>query len=442
MPVSGRSRPIPPGGEPWGVSNRLGPRATRAPVPTPRSCTNPRGAGSGLRRWPATARRGGARTAHADSRAESGTRQVPAGLRATGRRAAAGRTGRSSPGRPERGSKKLLLAPGATRSEGAGRRRIEEEPDEWRTCFERDRDRILHSTSFRRLAGKTQVFIFPEDHQRTRLTHALEVAQVATSIASALRLNVTLAEAIALGHDCGHGPAGHASEDALACFLPEGFDHAVWGADVSLAGLNLCEETVDGIRNHSWSRPAPSTPEGEVVSWADRIAYVCHDWEDACSTGIVTPVMLPLEVEKRCGTRTFEAARRIHPRGRRGNGCHRTGLLWTRDLAEALEAFRRVDYERIYLRPASVAQGIAVVEVLRGLVEYFADRPNAIPAVRESGVPAGSEQALRTAVSVRGRDDGPLRHGDRNLRARVGSRPVAAGGGGLAQTLTSWRARQ
>ena len=152
------------------------------------------------------------------------------------------------------------LAPGATRAVGAGNRAVEEEPDPNRTCFERDRDRILHATAFRRLSGKTQVFVFPDDHQRTRLTHALEVAQVATGIARAARLNVALTEAIALGHDCGHGPGGHASEDALTPYLDGGFDHAPWGADVSLAPLNLCAETLDGIRNHSWSRPAPSTP--------------------------------------------------------------------------------------------------------------------------------------------------------------------------------------
>ena len=170
---------------------------------------------------------------------------------------------------------------GATRASGAGNRAIAEEADAYRTCFERDRDRILHGTAFRRLAGKTQVFVFPDDHQRTRLTHALEVAQVATAIARALGLNVALTEAIALGHDCGHGPGGHASEDAFSPYVDEGYDHAVWGADVVLAPLNLCDETLDGIRNHSWSRPAPATPEGEVVSWADRIAYVCHDFEDA-----------------------------------------------------------------------------------------------------------------------------------------------------------------
>src|ERR1700686_4421167 len=147
------------------------------------------------------------------------------------------------------------LAPGATQAVGAGHRPRAEEPDAERTCFERDRDRITHAAAFRRLAGKTQVFIFPDDHQRTRLTHALEVAQVATSVARACRLNVALTEAIALGHDCGHGPGGHASEDALSPYLDGGFDHAPWGADVSLASLNLCLETLDGIRNHSWSRP-------------------------------------------------------------------------------------------------------------------------------------------------------------------------------------------
>ena len=186
-----------------------------------------------------------------------------------------------------------VLATGATRASGAGDRAVPEQPDPFRTCFERDRDRILHDSSFRRLAGKTQVFVFPDDHQRTRMTHALEVTQVARSIAEALRLNVPLAEAIAIGHDCGHGPGGHASEDALSPYLDGGFDHAPWGADVTLQPLNLCRETLDGIRHHSWSLPAPQTPEGEVVSWADRIAYVCHDFEDAVAAGILRAEMLP-----------------------------------------------------------------------------------------------------------------------------------------------------
>ncbi len=125
------------------------------------------------------------------------------------------------------------MAPGATRSEGAGNRLRPEEPDPYRTCFERDLDRIHHSRPFRRLAGKCQVFIAPDDdHLRTRLTHAIEVAQVATSIARGAGLNVALTAAAALGHDCGHGPAGHASEAALSPFLAGGYHHAVYGADV------------------------------------------------------------------------------------------------------------------------------------------------------------------------------------------------------------------
>ncbi len=183
-----------------------------------------------------------------------------------------------------------LLAPGATRPVGAGVRARFEEPDPYRLCFERDLDRIKHSRQWRRLAGKCQVYIAPEDdHLRTRLTHAVEVAQVATSIARVSGLNVTLTEAIALAHDCGHGPGGHASEQAFTPYVPGGYDHAVYGADVTLAPLNLCVETLDGVRNHSWRRPAPSTPEGEVVAWADRIAYVCHDFEDAVRAGILVP---------------------------------------------------------------------------------------------------------------------------------------------------------
>ena len=292
-----------------------------------------------------------------------------------------------------------VLAPAATRARGAGNRALGEAPDPHRTCFERDRDRILHGAAFRRLAGKTQVFIFPQDHQRTRLTHALEVAQVAVGVARATRLNVALTEAVALGHDCGHGPGGHASEDALSPYVEGGFDHAVWGADVVLAPLNLCAETLDGVRNHSWSRPAPATPEAEVVSWADRVAYVCHDFEDSVRTGIVTPASLPPVVRERCG----------ETRGQQ-LGAFVAGLVeavvttgevgMPEPLAEALAAFRACNYERIYLRPASVAQGEAVTRVLRALVERLADDPGSIPNVASGGeLAAGSVEAVRAAVT-------------------------------------------
>ncbi|MEZ5243939.1 MAG: HD domain-containing protein [Acidimicrobiales bacterium] len=271
------------------------------------------------------------------------------------------------------------LRPGATRSGGAGTRGVEEAPDRTRTCFERDRDRILHATAFRRLAGKTQVFVFPDDHQRTRLTHALEVAQVARSVSRALGLNVPLTEAIALGHDCGHGPGGHASEDALAPYLADGFDHAVWGADVTLAPLNLCVETLDGIRNHSWSRPAPSTPEAEVVSWADRIAYVCHDFEDAATAGVVRSGDLPDLVLERCGaSRRTQLAALI---GAMIDATEATGRIgMTADHAEALAAFRSFNYERIYLRPESREQAALVIGMLQGLVDHLASDATRLPA--------------------------------------------------------------
>jgi dGTPase len=291
------------------------------------------------------------------------------------------------------------LAPLATKAVGAGDRAEEEEPDPFRTCFERDRDRILHATAFRRLAGKTQVFVFPDDHQRTRLTHALEVAQVARSVSQAIGLNVALTEAIAIGHDCGHGPGGHASEDALTPYVAEGYDHAVWGADVTLVPLNLCAETLDGIRNHSWSRPAPATPEGEVVSWADRIAYVCHDFEDAVAAGIVSPDMLPSLVQDRIGVdRSTQLGTLVRAMIRATSETGRIGMVTP--VAEALAEFRRFNYEHVYLRPASRAQADAVIELLQALVEHYADRPNLLPDAH--GLDAGSAAALRAAVTYVG----------------------------------------
>lgn len=271
-----------------------------------------------------------------------------------------------------------LLQAGATRARGAGERARPEEPDAERTCFERDRDRVLHSSAFRRLAGKTQVFVYPADHQRTRLTHALEVAQVATSVARGSSLNVALTEAIAIGHDCGHGPGGHASEEAFDAFLGEGYDHAVWGADVVLTPLNLCAETLDGIRNHSWSRPAPSTPEGVVVSWADRIAYTAHDLEDAVHAGIVTLDDLPDDVAAVCGrTRREQLSTFVSELVRCTT---QTGVIgMSSDVAQALAALRAFNYERIYTRPEALAQSAAVVEVLRALVEFYVARPAALP---------------------------------------------------------------
>lgn len=275
-------------------------------------------------------------------------------------------------------AERLLLNPAASFSSGAGDRAVEEEPDALRTCFERDRDRIVHSTAFRRLAGKTQVVVYPTDHQRTRLTHALEVAQCAVAMARGIGANVVLADAMALGHDCGHGPGGHASEDAFDQFIAEGYDHGPWGADVVLADLNLCRETLDGIRNHSWSRPAPSSIEGELVSWADRIAYCAHDLEDAVHAGIVTSDDLPDVVRGVVGTsRRQQLATFLNAVITTTMDTGVVGM--DKRTAEALAELRRFNYERIYTRAESTNQSLVVVRVLTGLVAYYLEHPQTMP---------------------------------------------------------------
>ncbi|MFT3970096.1 MAG: HD domain-containing protein [Micropruina sp.] len=288
------------------------------------------------------------------------------------------------------------LVAGATLARGAGNRERAETPDPERTCFERDRDRIVHSTAFRRLAGKTQVVVHPTDHQRTRLTHALEVAQVATSIARGLGVNVALAEAIALGHDCGHGPGGHASEDAFDAFLPGGYDHGPWGADVVLTPLNLCRETLDGIRNHSWSRPTPATVEGEIVSWADRIAYCAHDLEDAVGAGIVALSDVPPAVVELAGaTRREQLSTFVREVIDTAVATGEVGM--SAPVAAALAELRAFNYECIYTRPESVAQSSAVIAVLRGLVSFYLENPERLPER-----PGDPEHLTRAAVAYVG----------------------------------------
>lgn len=194
-----------------------------------------------------------------------------------------------------------LLAPGASRSAKSKGRDVFEEPCKFRTEFQRDRDRIIHSKSFRRLMHKTQVFLSPEgDHYRTRLTHTLEVSQVARTIARNLGLNEDLTEAIAMGHDLGHTPFGHNGEMILNDVHPGGFRHneqslrvvEVLESTPSRKGMNLTFEVKDGILNHTGSLPA-ATLEGQVVKISDRIAYINHDIDDAVRSGVITLEDLP-----------------------------------------------------------------------------------------------------------------------------------------------------
>ena len=189
-----------------------------------------------------------------------------------------------------------ILSPYATKcKESKGRVKPRHDEFEIRTEFQRDRDKILHSKSFRRLKHKTQVFLSPyNDHFRTRLTHTLEVSQIARTIARALRLNEDLVEAISLGHDLGHTAFGHCGEGTLDSLLPNGFHHNVQSVRVVevLEDMNLCRETVDGILTHTWGYK-PKTPEAQVVQYADKIAYINHDIEDSVRAGIITEKDLP-----------------------------------------------------------------------------------------------------------------------------------------------------
>ena len=239
-------------------------------------------------------------------------------------------------------------------------------------------------------------------------------------------MSASLTEAIALAHDCGHGPAGHASEEAFTPYLPGGYDHAVYGADVTLAELNLCRETLDGVRNHSWRRPAPATPEGEVVAWADRIAYVCHDFEDAVRAGIVTADDLPSEVAAVVGvTRSAQLgafmAAVLEAVERTG------GVGMTEPAASALATFRAFNFERIYLRPAALRQADKVVGLLRGLVDLFVDSP-----ARDH-----ERRRPRAGITGRGCARGALRErDDRPIRARARRRaPRLAPGGASARRV-------
>jgi len=202
---------------------------------------------------------------------------------------------------------KRILSPYAAFSIHTRGRERDEEPCDMRTCYQRDRDRILHSKSFRRMKHKTQVFLAPEgDHYRTRLTHTLEVSQIARSIARALRLNEALTEAIALGHDLGHTPFGHSGEEVLNRLCSEGFEHHKQSVRIvevlenNGLGLNLCWEVRDGILNHQ-TEGNPATLEGKVVRLSDKIAYLHHDIDDAIRAGLISEEEIPLSCRKELG---------------------------------------------------------------------------------------------------------------------------------------------
>ena len=270
-------------------------------------------------------------------------------------------------------------------SESKGRDR-DEEPDPLRTAFQRDRDRIVHSKAFRRLKHKTQVFVAPEgDHYRVRLTHTLEVAQIARTAARALRLNEDLTEAIALGHDLGHTPFGHLGEEALSPFLGRPFRHneqslrVVDHLENDGTGLNLTWEVRDGILNHTWSMPLPATFEGQVARFADRIAYVNHDVDDALRAGVLRADQLPEEAVAVLGDRH---GRRINTLVtdlvKQSEGAEEIQL--SPPVLEALDRLRDFLFHRVYLRTEARSEQEKAVRLVSALFSYYLEHPEAVPA--------------------------------------------------------------
>ena len=253
-----------------------------------------------------------------------------------------------------------------------------------RTEFQRDRDRIIHSQSFRRLMNKTQVFLAPAgDHYRTRLTHTLEVTQIARIIARSLRLNEDLTEAAALGHDLGHTPFGHAGEMMMQqCYSPD-FTHykqslrVVEKLENNGEGLNLTYEVKDGIVNHTGKHLA-STLEGVIVKYADRIAYINHDIDDACRAGILTVEDIPKDIRDILGDRHSQ---RINTMVTAviSESADKPFVAMTSEVGDAMDKLRNFLFETVYLNPLAKSEENKAKEMLAFLFEYFVKHPDKMP---------------------------------------------------------------
>ena len=269
-----------------------------------------------------------------------------------------------------------ILAPYATKcKESAGRNFPRTDDYPIRTEFQRDRDKILHSKSFRRLKHKTQVFLSPfNDHFRTRLTHTLEVSQIARTISRALKLNEDLTEAIALGHDLGHTPFGHCGESILNELIPGGFYHNIQSVRVVevLENMNLCRETVDGILTHSWGYK-PKTPEAQVVQYADKIAYINHDIEDSVRAGVISEADLPQESLKffpenqsdRLGKMITDVIT---------NSLGNSKVSMSDECWEHLKILREWMFQHVYLDPVTKAEEKKARNVVKSLYEYYTEK--------------------------------------------------------------------
>lgn len=278
----------------------------------------------------------------------------------------------------------IYLSPFATKSVNSIGRDREESQCDIRPVFQRDRDRILHCKAFRRLKHKTQVFLSPKgDHYRTRLTHTLEVSQNARTIAKALRLNEDLVEAIALGHDLGHTPFGHAGERVLNELCEEGYRHneqsvrIVEKLEKDGEGLNLTWEVKDGILNHQTSL-MPHTLEGKIVRLSDKIAYINHDIDDAIRAMLLTEEEIPLELRKTLGMTTRERLDTlIH--NIITNSIGQDDILMSPEMLEAMQELRRFMFEKVYMNPRAKGEEEKAERLLRELYLYYLDHIEILP---------------------------------------------------------------
>lgn len=278
---------------------------------------------------------------------------------------------------------KQTLSPYACLSgESDGRAHFEEECD-IRTAFQRDRDRVIHAKAFRRLKHKTQVFLAPEgDHYRTRLTHTLEVSQIARTIAKALFLNEDLTEAIALGHDLGHTPFGHTGEKALNSLCSQGFRHNEQSLRVvnileRKGGLNLTHEVRDGILCHTGER-LPQTLEGKIVRLADRIAYINHDIDDAIRAGVLTEEDIPTEFSKVLGT-GHSARINTLIRSIISASTDSPEIEMERETHDAMMGLRRFMFKNVYENPYAKSEEGKFYAVVEALFERLTQKPELIP---------------------------------------------------------------
>lgn len=284
----------------------------------------------------------------------------------------------------------------AARSRGRLR---QETPCDIRTNYQRDRDRIIHCNAFRRLKHKTQVFLSPQgDHYRTRLTHTLEVAQIARTVARALRLNEDLTEAIALGHDLGHTPFGHAGERTLARLCSRGFRHNLQSVRVvdhiekNGAGLNLTYEVKNGIACHSGSTPPAQTLEGRVVRIADKVAYINHDIEDAVRAGVLREADLPYDCVYVLGrTKSARISTIIHSLVENSSD----DIRMAPEVYRAHLRLRAFMFEAVYRNPAAKQEEGKAEEIVAALYRHFLQDPGRLPGMYQAVIARfGEEEAV------------------------------------------------